>query len=50
MNDVKKFTTIGISKKVWKALNSKKEVGESFDRLLTRLLDLNTGVVGEEIE
>jgi len=33
-------TIIWISEGVWKWLQSQKEIGESFDRLLIRLLDL----------
>jgi len=33
-------TIIWVSEGVWKWLNSQKEIGESFDRLLIRLLDL----------
>ena len=35
-----KKTVIWVSERVWKNLQSKKEVGESFDRLLVRLLEL----------
>ena len=35
-----KKIVIWVSKRVWKSLQSKKEVGESFDRLLVRLLEL----------
>jgi len=34
-------TIIWVSEGVWKWLNSKKEIGESFDRLLIRLLHLD---------
>jgi len=33
-------TIIWVSEGVWKWLQSQKEIGESFDRLLIRLLDL----------
>jgi hypothetical protein len=40
-------TIIWVSKGVWKWLQSQKEIGESFDRLLIRLLDLE--IDSEEI-
>lgn len=33
-------TTIGISRETWKALNSRKEVGDSFEDVLRRILGL----------
>jgi len=37
-----KKTIIWISEPVWKWLQSKKEIGESFDQLLIRLLGIET--------
>ena len=34
-------TTIHISKEVWKKLNNMKNVGESFDSVLRRLLEID---------
>ena len=36
-----KKTIIWVSEEVWKWLQSQKEIGESFDRLLIRLLDVD---------
>jgi hypothetical protein len=35
-----KKTVIWVSERVWKNLQSRKEIGESFDLLLVRLLEL----------
>ena len=37
-----KHTTIGISRDTWKELNSRKEVGDSFDSVLRRVLGLES--------
>ena len=37
-------TTIEVSGEVWKKLNMLKEIGETFDQVLRRLLDMEVSI------
>ena len=38
----KNLTTIGISRETWKALNARKETGDSFEDVLRRILGIES--------
>ena len=38
---ISKNTTIGISRETWRELNSRKDVGDSFEDVLRRILGLD---------
>ena len=43
------YTTINISKELWKCLNGMKECGESFDQLIRRVLKVDIEVDKEGV-